>query len=144
MMTTCFGCFSNKTGKEKNQCIQYIEKLRFEFRAMLRSSRTTRTSKFISGYSSSEAQIIARPKNNCMQSEFCLYSAILLLTAQFTTGSVAEWSKALVLGTSLFGGASSNLAAIKQLFLFLGFMNNCTTKTKYCAVIWNACLFNHP
>ena len=31
----------------------------------------------------------------------------------YCTGSVAEWSKALVLGTSLFGGASSNLAAIK-------------------------------
>ena len=23
-MTTCFGCFSNKAGKEKNQGIQYI------------------------------------------------------------------------------------------------------------------------
>ena len=33
-------------------------------------------------------------------------------------GSVAEWSKALVLGTSLFGGASSNLAAIKYLHIF--------------------------
>ena len=32
----------------------------------------------------------------------------------FNAGSVAEWSKALVLGTSLFGGASSNLAAISR------------------------------
>ena len=85
---------------------------------MFRSGCTTRTSKFISGYSSSDVQNIERPKMNCMQSEFCLYSAILLLTAQFTTGSVAEWSKALVLGTSLFGGASSNLAAINGSFLF--------------------------
>ena len=37
---------------------------------------------------------------------------------------MAEWSKALVLGTSLFGGASSNLAAIKDYLLFPGFMTN--------------------
>ena len=31
-------------------------------------------------------------------------------------GSVAEWSKALVLGTSLFGGVGSNPTAAKSLF----------------------------
>ena len=32
------------------------------------------------------------------------------------SGSVAEWSKALVLGTSLFGGVGSNPTAAKSLF----------------------------
>ena len=32
-------------------------------------------------------------------------------------GSVAEWSKALVLGTSLFGGVGSNPTAAKIVFL---------------------------
>ena len=32
------------------------------------------------------------------------------------SGSVAEWSKALVLGTSLFGGVGSNPTAAKILF----------------------------
>ena len=31
-------------------------------------------------------------------------------------GSVAEWSKALVLGTSLYGGVGSNPTAAKKLF----------------------------
>ena len=33
-----------------------------------------------------------------------------------SVGSVAEWSKALVLGTSLFGGVGSNPTAAKSLF----------------------------
>ena len=34
------------------------------------------------------------------------------------SGSVAEWSKALVLGTSLFGGVGSGPTAAKFLFFF--------------------------
>ena len=34
------------------------------------------------------------------------------------SGSVAEWSKALVLGTSLFGGVGSNPTAAKITFFF--------------------------
>ena len=34
-------------------------------------------------------------------------------------GSVAEWSKALVLGTSLFGGVGSNPTAANQILLVL-------------------------
>ena len=33
-------------------------------------------------------------------------------------GSVAEWSKALVLGTSLFGGVGSNPTAARTYFLY--------------------------
>ena len=32
-------------------------------------------------------------------------------------GSVAEWSKALVLGTSLFGGVGSNPTAAKKVLI---------------------------
>ncbi len=41
----------------------------------------------------------------------------LLIRTGFLTllqGSVAEWSKALVLGTSLFGGVGSNPTAAKK------------------------------
>ena len=34
----------------------------------------------------------------------------------FAQGSVAEWSKALVLGTSHFGGVGSNPTTIKRVF----------------------------
>ena len=40
-------------------------------------------------------------------------------------GSVAEWSKALVLGTSHFGGVGSNPTTIKRTFL------DQKSKTKY-------------
>ena len=33
-------------------------------------------------------------------------------------GSVAEWSKALVLGTSVFGGVGSNPTAVNIFFIF--------------------------
>ena len=69
---------------------------------------------------------------NCMQSELCLYSGVILLTAQFKTGSMAEWSNALVLGTSLFGCASSSLAATKHSFLFSGFIKKWITKKRFC------------
>ena len=43
---------------------------------------------------------------------------IIYLAQNFTpdviVGSVAEWSKALVLGTSLFGGVGSNPTAAKN------------------------------
>ena len=41
---------------------------------------------------------------------------LLSIMFTFIRGSVAEWSKALVLGTSLFGGVGSNPTAAKVLF----------------------------
>ena len=37
-------------------------------------------------------------------------------SGDFAQGSVAEWSKALVLGTSHFGGVGSNPTTIKRVF----------------------------
>ena len=40
-------------------------------------------------------------------------SKLVRITLASISGSVAEWSKALVLGTSLFGGVGSNPSAAK-------------------------------
>ena len=42
----------------------------------------------------------------------------------FAQGSVAEWSKALVLGTSHFGGVGSNPTTIKRVFPVENGQNN--------------------
>ena len=47
---------------------------------------------------------------------------------QCTMGSVAEWSKALVLGTSLFGGVGSNPTAAK----YFCFFNKKKTDKHFC------------
>ena len=54
-----------------------------------------------------------------------------------SSGSVAEWSKALVLGTSHFGGVGSNPTTIKMFILFnfskswISFQSsNCSTERK--------------
>ena len=47
-----------------------------------------------------------------------LFILITFISTLSVSGSVAEWSKALVLGTSLFGGAGSNPAAAR-IFLLL-------------------------
>ena len=47
----------------------------------------------------------------------CKRRSLLLDVSCMSQGSVAEWSKALVLGTSLFGGVGSNPTAAKIVFL---------------------------
>ena len=42
--------------------------------------------------------------------------AVFELFSRMSQGSVAEWSKALVLGTSHFGGVGSNPTTIKRVF----------------------------
>ena len=42
--------------------------------------------------------------------------AVFLYFGRLRQGSVAEWSKALVLGTSHFGGVGSNPTTIKEFF----------------------------
>ena len=47
--------------------------------------------------------------------DICLYDSVSKSASTlFPVGSVAEWSKALVLGTSLFGGVGSNPTAAKN------------------------------
>ena len=43
----------------------------------------------------------------------------------YIKGSVAEWSKALVLGTSLFGGVGSNPTAANYCFVFINTVSRC-------------------
>ena len=43
----------------------------------------------------------------------------MFLTVENASGSVAEWSKALVEGTSLFGGVGSNPTAAKLLLFWV-------------------------
>ena len=52
-------------------------------------------------------------------------------------GSVAEWSKALVLGTSLFGGAGSNPAAAKYTVLGVTSPLNVPGRKKLVSVVLN-------
>ena len=75
---------------------------------MIRSGSTTLTGKF------HYVNTLNVRKGITFKLNYYFYLGLVLLTAYTLTGSVAEWSKALVLGTSLFGGASSNLAAIKH------------------------------
>ena len=49
--------------------------------------------------------------------------AVFELFKRLCQGSVAEWSKALVLGTSHFGGVGSNPTTIKRVF--------CTKRLKH-------------
>ena len=50
--------------------------------------------------------------------DYCFTNYIGFLFVSDCTGSVAEWSKALVLGTSLFGGVGSNPTAANNVFHF--------------------------
>ena len=54
---------------------------------------------------------------------------VLQFFRDFAQGSVAEWSKALVLGTSHFGGVGSNPTTIKRVFGEFG--RNMTQKTRH-------------
>ena len=53
--------------------------------------------------------------------------AVFELFSSLTQGSVAEWSKALVLGTSHFGGVGSNPTTIRRVF--------CKTDERKCRVV---------
>ena len=50
-------------------------------------------------------------------SGYCFYYAMRFLPILISSGSMAEWSKGLVLGTSLSGGMGSNPTAAKFHFV---------------------------
>ena len=54
---------------------------------------------------------------------------VLQFFRDFAQGSVAEWSKALVLGTSHFGGVGSNPTTIKRVFGRFGTKKSVTMTT---------------